>query len=61
VRGLGTVLDGLWLVRSVTHQITQAGHTQALALTRNALGPGGGGSPAASLAAAVGATLGAAL
>ena len=54
VRGLGSLLDGLWLVKSVTHQITQAGHTQALALTRNALGavPGSGGSASAAARAA---------
>lgn len=55
VRGLGSVLDGLWLVKSVTHQITQAGHTQALALTRNALGavPGSGRGASAAARAAV--------
>jgi phage protein D len=50
VRGLGSVLDGLWLVKSVTHQITPAGHTQALALTRNALGAAAGSGGAASAA-----------
>jgi hypothetical protein len=56
VRGLGEMLDGLWLVQSVRHEITQAGHTQAVSLIRNALGAGGG-APAASLAAAVGGSL----
>lgn len=54
VRGLGGRLDGLWLVKSVTHSITQAGHSQALNLTRNALGrpdTGGAGGLAAALSA----------
>ena len=38
VRGLGPLVSGKWLVKSVRHTVTQAGHTQALALTRNALG-----------------------
>ncbi|WP_426503071.1 hypothetical protein ACPPVO_36375 [Dactylosporangium sp. McL0621] len=40
VRGLGSVLSGLWLVKSVRHSISQGGHTQALTLVRNALGDG---------------------
>jgi hypothetical protein len=50
VRGLGPLVSGLWLVKSVRHTITQGGHTQALTLTRNALGDSG-----ASAAGAVGA------
>lgn len=38
VRGLGDLVSGKWLVKSVRHTISPAGHTQALALTRNALG-----------------------
>ncbi len=41
VRGLGTSVSGLWLVRSVRHSIDQGGHTQAVTLTRNALGDSG--------------------
>jgi len=59
VRGLGTLVSGLWLVKSVRHTVTQAGHTQALTLTRNALGDdaaaGAGGllGAAAALAGAL--------
>jgi phage protein D len=58
VRGLGSMLDGLWLVKSVTHQITPAGHTQALALTRNALGAAAGSGGAASAAGRAAAPVG---
>lgn len=47
VRGLGPLVSGLWLVKSVRHTITQGGHTQALTLTRNALGDGATGAAAA--------------
>jgi phage protein D len=40
IRGLGSALSGLWLVKSVRHSISQGGHTQALTLARNALGDG---------------------
>jgi hypothetical protein len=53
VAGLGELLDGLWLVRSVRHTITPGGHTQAVGLTRNALGrtvTGGLGGLAAAVA-----------
>jgi hypothetical protein len=53
VAGLGEALDGLWLVRSVRHTITPGGHTQAVGLTRNALGKAASGGLGA-LAAAVG-------
>ena len=54
VRGLGPLVSGLWLVKSVRHTITQGGHTQALTLTRNALGDGGAaGAGAAAVAAGV--------
>jgi phage protein D len=52
VRGLGSLVSGLWLVRSVRHSITQGGHSQALTLTRNALGDSGAGGGAAAAAAA---------
>ena len=57
VRGLGSLVSGLWLVRSVRHTITQGGHVQALTLTRNALGDsgaaGGTGTAVAALAGAL--------
>jgi phage protein D len=57
VRGLGTLVSGLWLVKSVRHTITQGGHTQAITLTRNALGDSGTdtglGAEAAALAGAL--------
>ena len=56
VRGLGTLISGQWLVKSVRHTITPAGHSQAIALTRNALGDSGG---AGGLAGTVGALAGA--
>ena len=61
INGLGGMLSGLWLVKSVTHTITQAGHTQAINLTRNALGVadsvGGVGGALGSLAGSVGVSL----
>jgi phage protein D len=54
VRGLGPLLSGKWLVRSVRHTITQGGHVQALTLVRNALGDSGA---AGAVAGAVGAAL----
>jgi hypothetical protein len=61
INGLGGMLNGLWLVKSVTHTITQAGHTQAINLTRNALGradsAGGAAGAAAALAGSVGVSL----
>jgi hypothetical protein len=54
VAGLGEALDGLWLVRSVRHTITAGGHTQALGLTRNALGSSSAAGGAGGLAQAVG-------
>jgi phage protein D len=57
VRGLGDLLSGKWLVKSVRHTISPAGHTQALSLSRNALGdqnpPGGAGGLLGALSAAV--------
>lgn len=51
VRGLGPLVSGLWLVKSVRHTITPGGHTQAVTLTRNALGDTGiGTGPSTSLA-----------
>jgi hypothetical protein len=41
VRGLGPLVSGLWLVKSVRHTVTDGGHTQAVTLTRNALGDSG--------------------
>jgi len=56
VRGLGPLVSGLWLVRSVRHTITQGGHTQALTLTRNALGDSGAaGAAAAAIVSVAGA------
>jgi phage protein D len=55
VRGLGPLVSGLWLVKSVRHTITQGGHVQALSLTRNALGDPGTGAAAAAVAALAGA------
>jgi phage protein D len=48
IRGLGPLVSGLWLVKSVRHTITQGGHTQALSMTRNALGDSGSGAGAAA-------------
>lgn len=56
VRGLGDLVSGPWLVKSVRHTITPGGHTQALSLTRNALG-----DPAASAGGGLGAALSAAV
>jgi phage protein D len=56
VRGLGPLVSGLWLVKSVRHTITQGGHSQALSLTRNALGDSeAAGGAAAAVAALAGA------
>ena len=57
VRGLGTLVSGLWLVKSVRHTVTQGGHVQALTMTRNALGDSGaaGSGLAAGVAALAGA------
>jgi phage protein D len=54
VAGLGEALDGLWLVKSVRHTITAGGHTQAIGLTRNALGSAAAGGGLGALVAAVG-------
>jgi hypothetical protein len=51
VTGLGTLISGKWLVRSVRHTVTQGGHVQALTLTRNALGTSATGTAAAGAAA----------
>lgn len=56
VRGLGTLISGQWLVKSVRHTVTPAGHSQAISLTRNALGDSGS---AGGLAGAVAALAGA--
>jgi hypothetical protein len=53
IRGLGSLVSGLWLVKSVRHTITQGGHTQALTLTRNALGDSGAAGVGAAAVAAV--------
>jgi phage protein D len=57
VRGLGPLVSGLWLVKSVRHTITPGGHAQAVTLTRNALGdsgtPTGTGAAMAALAGAL--------
>jgi phage protein D len=50
VRGLGPLVSGLWLVKSVRHTITPGGHTQALTMTRNALGDSRAGADAAGVA-----------
>jgi phage protein D len=55
VRGLGSLVSGLWLVQSVRHTITQGGHVQALTLTRNALGDSGAAGAGAADAALAGA------
>jgi phage protein D len=57
IRGLGTLVSGLWLVKSVRHTITQGGHVQALTLARNALGDSGaaGAGAGAAIAALAGA------
>lgn len=57
VAGLGEALDGPWLVRSVRHTVTPGGHTQALGLTRNALGDPAAGGGLGALAAAMGVSL----
>jgi hypothetical protein len=56
VRGLGPLVSGLWLVKSVRHTITPGGHTQSVSLTRNALGASSaaGGGLLGALAGAVG-------
>jgi len=59
VRGLGPLVSGLWLVKSVRHTITQGGHSQALSLTRNALGDTGAAGAAGAAAAAVASLAGA--
>jgi phage protein D len=62
VAGLGEALDGLWLVRSVRHTVTQGGHSQALGLIRNALGnPAEGGGAGAVTAGALSAAVGVSL
>jgi hypothetical protein len=55
ISGLGDTLDGLWLVKSVTHTINPGGHTQQVGLIRNALGDSGANGVAGALAAGVGA------
>jgi phage protein D len=55
VRGLGPLISGLWLVRSVRHTITQGGHSQSVTLTRNALGDSGAGAAGGLLASVAGA------
>jgi hypothetical protein len=61
VNGLGSMLSGLWLVKSVTHTVTQAGYTQAISMTRNALGAadsaGGAAGALGALAGSVGVSL----
>jgi hypothetical protein len=55
VRGLGPLVSGLWLIKSVRHTVTPGGHTQAITLTRNALGDGSAsGALAGALSAAAG-------
>jgi phage protein D len=51
VRGLGSLVSGLWLVKSVRHTVTDGGHIQAVTLARNALGDGA--AAASSLAGAL--------
>jgi phage protein D len=53
VRGLGSLVSGQWLVKSVRHTVTPAGHSQAISLTRNALGDSGGSGGLAGAAAAL--------
>lgn len=57
VRGLGPLVSGLWLVKSVRHTITQGGHVQAITMTRNALGdsPAAGAGAGAAVADMAGA------
>jgi phage protein D len=43
VEGVGTLLSGKQLVRSVRHTITTNSHAMAFTLVRNALGPSAGG------------------
>ncbi len=58
VAGLGEALDGPWLVRSVRHTVTPAGHSQDVGLTRNALGdPAAGASGGTGGAAKAGVSL----
>jgi len=52
VRGLGSLVSGLWLVKSVRHTITQGGHVQSLTMTRNALGDSGASGPGLGAGAA---------
>jgi hypothetical protein len=58
VAGVGPLLSGTWLVRTVSHTVTQGGHTQDVTLVRNALGSsagaGGVAGAGAALASAVG-------
>lgn len=61
VRGLGSLVSGPWLVKSVRHTITPAGHTQALSLTRNALGDPSEAGSLGALGAAVAGALSAAV
>ena len=61
VNGLGGMLSGLWLVKSVTHTITQAGHTQAVSMTRNALGAADSSGSVAGAAAALAGSVGVSL
>jgi len=56
VRGLGDLVSGPWLVKSVRHTVTPGGHTQNVSLTRNALG-----DPTASTGGGLGAALSAAV
>jgi phage protein D len=53
VRGLDPLVSGLWLVKSVRHTITPGGHTQAVTLTRNALGDSGTTTGAGAAVAAL--------
>jgi phage protein D len=53
VRGLGSLVSGLWLVKSVRHTVTDGGHTQAVTLTRNALGDSGSAGAAGAAASAL--------
>jgi phage protein D len=58
VTGVGPLLSGQWLVRRVSHTLTQGGHSQAVTLARNALGAssaaGGAAGAVGALASAVG-------
>jgi phage protein D len=58
VHGVGPLLSGRWLVRTVSHTVTPGGHTQALTLARNALGSSAGAGGIAGVGAALASAVG---